>query len=222
MMALARAGAEEGSWLRAERQTSGRGRQGRAWDSPSGNLFASTLVRLRPGDPPPATLAFVASLALHEAVSTFLPTDARDALRLKWPNDLLLEGAKLSGILLERQDDFVIVGIGVNLASHPEDLDRPATSLARYGVPPMPDIFLYDLAERFAEGIASWRADGLIKIRRQWLAHAHPKGTALTVHDPSGEKVEGKFDDITADGALCLRLADGSVRVMHAGDVFLV
>ncbi|WP_370462946.1 biotin--[acetyl-CoA-carboxylase] ligase [Parasphingopyxis sp. CP4] len=222
MMALAQSGAEEGSWLRAERQTSGRGRQGRAWDSPSGNLFASTLVRLRPDDPPPATLALVASLALYEAVSAFLPTDAHDELSLKWPNDLLLRLAKLSGILLERKDDAIVIGIGVNLASHPDSLDRVTISLSAYGPPPAPDIFLIELADRFADWVVSWRADGLDHIRTSWLKRAHAKGTALSVHDPSGERIDGSFDDITRDGALCLRLADGSVRVMHAGDVFLV
>ena len=146
MMALAQAGAEEGSWLRAERQTSGRGRQGRVWDSPSGNLFASTLVRLRPDDPPPATLALVASLALYDAVAAFLPSDALDELSLKWPNDLLLRLAKLSGILLERQDDAIVIGIGVNLANHPDDLDRLTISLSAYGPPPAPDIFLIELS----------------------------------------------------------------------------
>ncbi len=222
MMALAQSGAEEGSWLRAERQTSGRGRQGRAWESPSGNLSASTLVRLRPDDPPPATLALVASLALYDAVSAFLPANAYDELSLKWPNDLLLRLAKLSGILLERKDDAVVIGIGVNLASHPESLDRTTISLSSYGPPPAPDIFLIELSERFADWVGSWRADGLDHIRTNWLKRAHAKGTALSVHDPSGERIEGSFDDITRDGALCLRLADGSVRVMHAGDVFLV
>ena len=222
MMALAQAGAEEGSWLRAERQTSGRGRQGRVWDSPSGNLFASTLVRLRPDDPPPATLALVASLALYDAVAAFLPSDALDELSLKWPNDLLLRLAKLSGILLERQDDAIVIGIGVNLATHPDDLDRLTISLSSYGPPPAPDIFLIELTERFEAWVDSWRRVGLDPIRTNWLKRAHAKGTALSVHDPSGERLEGQFEDITRDGALCLRLADGSVRVMHAGDVFLV
>ena len=221
-MALAQAGAEEGSWLRAERQTSGRGRQGRAWESPSGNLFASTLVRLRPDDPPPATLALVASLALYDAVAAFLPPDALDELSLKWPNDVLLRLAKLSGILLERQDDAIVIGIGVNLATHPDDLDRLTISLSSYGSQPTPDIFLIELSERFASWVDSWRSDGLDHIRTSWLKQAHAKGTALSVHDPSGERLEGYFEDITRDGVLCLRLADGSVRVMHAGDVFLV
>ncbi|RZL52832.1 MAG: biotin--[acetyl-CoA-carboxylase] ligase, partial [Sphingomonas sp.] len=126
MRLLARQGAEEGLWLRAERQTAGKGRLGRQWVSEPGNLYASTLVRLRPADPAPATLALVAAVALHRAVGVFLP----DAARLKWPNDLLLGDAKLSGILLERSEDAVVVGIGVNLAHHPDLPDRATTSLA--------------------------------------------------------------------------------------------
>src|SRR5207244_12657349 len=124
MLELARSGAAEGLWLRAERQTGGKGRQGRAWASPEGNLYVSTLVRVRPGEPPAATLALVAAVALEEAVSVFLrdPGEGRDlrpdsaaargpglrrgdGLVIKWPNDILIHGAKLSGILLERAED---------------------------------------------------------------------------------------------------------------------
>lgn len=221
-MALARRGEREGFWLRAERQNSGRGRQGRAWDSPTGNLFASTIVTLRPDDPPPASLALVASLALLETVRAFLPDDHKAEAVLKWPNDLLLGGAKLSGILLEREGAAIVVGIGVNLASHPEGLGRPVASLAAYTMPPGADIFLIDLSERFAQCLARWRQNGLIAMRDEWLGHAHPIGSSLTVHDPSGTRIEGQFDGLTEDGALRLRLADGSVHVMHAGDVFLI
>lgn len=207
--ALAREGASEGLWLRADRQTGGKGRQGRAWQSPPGNLHASTLVRLRPGDPPAPTLALVAAVALHEVVDRHLP-----AARIKWPNDLLVGGAKLAGILLERQGDSVIVGFGVNLAHHPEDLDRPATSLK----PPVdPDPFLRRLAATFAAWLARWRAQGLAPVRAAWLAAAHPIGAALTA---SGAR--GTFDGLDETGALRLRLEDGGLRIIHAGDVFLL
>jgi BirA family biotin operon repressor/biotin-[acetyl-CoA-carboxylase] ligase len=137
LLELARGGAEDGLWLRAVRQTAGRGRLGREWSSPEGNLYASTLVRLRPSDPPAASLALVAAVALQETVSTFLvagicqgTTDASATLVLKWPNDLLLADAKLSGILLERTGDAVIVGYGVNIAHHPDLPDRVTTDLA--------------------------------------------------------------------------------------------
>lgn len=218
MLALATAGAGEGGWLRAERQTGGKGRQGRAWDSPPGNLYASTLVRLRPADPPAATLALVAAVALEEAVRVFLPSGAT----LKWPNDLLVDGAKLSGILLERANDAIVIGIGVNLAYHPDLPDRPATSLAAQGAPVAPATFLDVLAETFARWLARWRQEGLDPARLRWLDRAHAPGTALTARLPDGEAVDGLFDGLTGDGALILRLASGARRVIHAGDVFLI
>lgn len=218
MLARAAQGAAEGEWLRADRQTAGRGRQGRGWESPPGNLFASTLVRLRPSDPQAATLALVAAVALDEAVAVFLPS----AGTLKWPNDLLIGGAKLSGILLERSGDTVVIGFGVNLAHHPENLDRPATSLAVHGAAPEPQIFLETLADTFARWLSRWRSEGLAPIRDRWLARAHPLGTALTARLADGSSVDGLFDGLDPDGALILRLADGTPRVIHAGDVFLI
>jgi BirA family biotin operon repressor/biotin-[acetyl-CoA-carboxylase] ligase len=196
------------------RQTGGKGRQGREWHSPEGNLYASTLVRLRPGDPPAPTLALVAAVALQEVVSAYAPVHQ---VMIKWPNDLLVEGAKLAGILLERADDAVVIGIGVNLAHHPEGLHRPVTSLCDLlGTTPDPDTFLETLAESFARWIQRWRGEGLSRVRSTWLA-AHPLGTAL-----STSAGEGLFEGLDETGALRLRLADGQSRVIHAGDVFLI
>ena len=216
--ALARAGAAEGFWLRAERQTAGRGRQGRDWVSPAGNLYASTLVRLQPKDPPAPTLALVAAVALQEAAEAFGVEP-----RIKWPNDLLVDGAKLSGILLERADDAVVVGLGVNLAHYPVAIDRPATSIAAVtGNAPDPDVFLLALAESFARWLYRWRAEGLAPVRTRWLEKAHPIGSALTARLPDGSSLDGLFDGLDETGALRLRLADGAVHVIHAADVFLI
>jgi BirA family biotin operon repressor/biotin-[acetyl-CoA-carboxylase] ligase len=219
LIALAASGTGEGFWLRAERQTGGRGRQGRVWQSPPGNFYGSTLVRLRASDPAPATLALVAAVALEEAARVHAP---EAALSIKWPNDLLLGGAKLAGILLERAGDAVVVGIGVNLAHHPEGLDRPVTSLAAHG--PAPDVatFAETLAESFERWIARWRGEGLAPVRERWIARAHAAGTALAATLPDGQRIEGLFDRLDGDGALILRLADGSVRAIHAADVFLI
>jgi BirA family biotin operon repressor/biotin-[acetyl-CoA-carboxylase] ligase len=219
MVALAKAGAAEGDWLRADRQAAGRGRQGRDWISPPGNLYASTLVRLRPGDPGAATLALMTAVALDEAVRTFLD-DCR--LTLKWPNDLLLDGAKLSGILLERVDEAVVIGIGVNLAHHPDLPDRPTTSLAAHDVVVEPATFLDVLAEAVARWLSRWRGEGLAPVRARWLARAHPAGTALAARLPDGSAIDGLFDGLDADGALVLRLASGERHVIHAADVFLL
>ncbi|MGL4312707.1 MAG: biotin--[acetyl-CoA-carboxylase] ligase [Sphingomonas sp.] len=254
MIALAASGVAEGFWLRAERQTAGRGRQGRHWVSPPGNLYASTLVRLRPSDPPPATLALVAAVVVEEAVRVYLgephsssrhPSESRGRspgaggegniangpsfrwgdgsdLQIKWPNDVLLGGAKLAGILLERAGDAVVIGVGVNLAHHPDDLDRAVTSLAAYAAAPDPAAFVETLAEIFARWLARWRGAGLAPVRDRWLARAHPVGTALTARLPDGAAIDGLFDGLDGDGALILRLADGARHVIHAGDVFLI
>ena len=145
-----------------------------------------------------------------------------DGPALKWPNDLLLDGAKLSGILLERVEDAVVIGFGVNLAHHPADTDRLATSFAAHGVLVEPAPFLEILAETFARWLARWRSEGLAPVRDRWVERAHPAGTALTARLPDGSSIDGLFERLDADGALILRLACGARRVIHAGDVFLI
>ena len=217
VLALAANGAPEGTWLRAEWQSAGRGRLGRLWVSPPGNLYASTIVRVASGDPDPATLALVAAVALEEVATAYI---GEDWLRLKWPNDVMAGVAKLAGILLERSGDAVVIGFGVNLAHHPDGLERPVTSLAALGAaPPDPALFLDDLAAAFARWLARWRGEGLEPVRSRWLARAHPIGTALAGHGADGP-VEGLFDGIDPSGALLLRLADGTVEMVRAGDVF--
>ncbi len=220
VLALAAAGAAEGLWLRAEQQTGGRGRMGRDWISPPGNLYVSTLVRLRPGDPVAATLGFVAAVALHE-IAVFYAPDA--VMQIKWPNDVMANGAKLSGILLERTGDAVVVGIGVNLVSHPDLPDRKTTSLAALtGIAPDAGFFLEGLTDAFQRLLSSWRGAGLPALLDRWRCAAHAVGTALKVSLSDGTAIDAFYDGLSDDGALRLRLADGTVRVIHAGDVFLV
>lgn len=171
-------------------------------------------MRLRPGDPPAPSLALVAAVALHEVVAGLVP---EQDVRIKWPNDLLAGEAKLSGILLERTGDAVVIGIGVNLAHHPGDLGRPATSVAALSdTPPDPAPFLEMLAEGFARWLRRWREEGTASIRTAWLAAAHPVGTALVTSEG-----EGLFHGLDETGALRLRLADGTISIINAGDVFL-
>ncbi len=219
MIALAASGLAEGSWLRAERQSSGRGRMGRAWQSPTGNLYASTLIRLRAGDPPPATLALVAGVVLAEIIQAYAP---RASVAIKWPNDILIGGAKLAGILLERAGDAIVIGIGVNLAHHPENLDRAVTSLLANGADVHPQTCCEEVSTVSTRWVARWRSEGIAPVRAAWLKAGHPIGTALAVHLGDGESIEGLFDGLSDEGALRLRLADGAVRVIHAGDVFLI
>lgn len=218
VLALAADGAAEGLWLRAERQTAGRGRQGREWSSPTGNLYASTLVRVRPGDPSPASLALVCAVALTETIAALGCSN----VQIKWPNDLLLDGAKLSGILLERSGDAIVAGFGVNLASHPSIEGRQTASLAgRLWIHSAAELYEHLIAD-FTRWLAIWRSEGLAPVIARWQQQAHPPGTPLLARLSDGSSIPGTYDGLTADGALRLRLADGDTRVIHAADVFLV
>lgn len=209
----------EGDWLVADRQTGGRGRQGRSWLDAPGNFMGSTVVRVSPHDPPASSLSFVAALAVYETVLTRIGSPRE--LQLKWPNDVLLGGEKFCGLLLEREGEAVVIGIGVNLAAAPAVQDRRARSLAELGPAPDRDAFAADLAAQFDLELGRWRQYGLEPILNRWLAAAHPVGSALTVHEPRGEQLEGTFAGLERDGGLRLRLADGACRVIHAGDVML-
>jgi BirA family biotin operon repressor/biotin-[acetyl-CoA-carboxylase] ligase len=199
----------------ALQQDAGRGRQGRQWVSRPGNFYGSTLVELRLGDPPAQTLSLVAGLALIEAIEAAVPGQP---LMLKWPNDLLLLGKKLSGILLERSGERVAIGIGVNLASAPDLPDRPCASLSARVTP---QAFVPLLAGSFERLLKLWRESAPGLIAQAWLARAHPVGTKLKVHSGSDEWVSGRFDGIEPDGALRLRGHDGKLDIVRAGDVEL-
>ena len=181
--------------------------------SPPGNLYASTLVRVGAGDPVTGSLALVAAVALREAIGTGT---------IKWPNDLLIDGAKVAGILLERTGDAVVAGFGVNVAEAPDVPDRATTTLRAAGMMVDPGDLVAVLAERLALWLARWREPAVGAVAEAWLAYAHPTGTPMSVHLPDGALIDGRFDGLAPDGALRLRLASGEVRVIHAGDVFQV
>ena len=207
----------EGHWLIADRQISGRGRQGREWFDGSGNFMGSTVVHAQHGDPPMSSLSFMVGLAVFEALQAYLAQPAD--LRLKWPNDAMLKGAKLAGILLEGQGHSIVVGIGVNLAASPELPDRQTIALSDVGPAPDRDAFANSLATCFAAEIKRWRTFGMAALLRRWMAAAHPTGTPLRVHESDRTFIEGTFAGLADDGALLLSLADGSTRAIHAGDV---
>lgn len=214
-------------WIVAARQTAGRGRRGRAWESPSGNFMGTLYLTPHCGPREAGELSFVAAVAVHDAVSSLLPPPLRPALRLKWPNDLLHERAKLAGILLESSGvagaevAWVAIGMGVNLAVHPEGLEYPATSLAAMGVSGVtPDDALAALDAAFTRWLAVWReVQGFAAIREAWLKRAEGIGGRIAVRLSSGT-VEGTFEGLAPDGALQLRLDDGSLNLVSAGDVF--
>jgi BirA family biotin operon repressor/biotin-[acetyl-CoA-carboxylase] ligase len=206
----------DGHWVIADRQTAGRGRRGRIWSDGAGNLMASVLVR---SQGQVQQLSFVAALALRAALVGLDPALA-DRLQLKWPNDVLLDGTKFAGILLERAGDALVIGFGVNIVSHPEVSERPATSLAAAGaVTPAPRLLLEALRAAFAAFRAQWTDAGFEPVRTAWLALAAGLGGRVTAR-LGDESLEGRFDGLAHDGALALRLDDGSLRPVHAGEVF--
>ena len=222
---LARAGAKEWTVVWALEQTAGRGRQGRAWISPRGNLYASLI--LRPDCPinQAAQLGFVAALAVGDTLSANLKP--LDGLAFKWPNDVLLRGRKVAGILLEsescqREDsEFVVIGIGINLASSPTATEFPTTSLAEQDLGHMsPGEALDEFARRFCTWARRWREDGFAPIRVAWLARAASLGEPIRVRLGSAV-LHGRFVDIDQHGALLLE-SGGEFRRVAAGEVFPV
>lgn len=218
------AGEPAGLVIRADRQTRGRGRRGRDWSSPIGNLYASILLRpMRPATEV-ATLGFVAVVALADAVTPLLPRGV--AIRHKWPNDLLLDGGKASGILLEAQGQerdsagFVVLGIGVNIVSHPADTPYPAISLVAAGAAPITAGALLDrLLAAFAPLYEAWEGTGFPAVEAAWRRRALGIGEPIVVQLQDAE-LRGVFRDLDRDGALRLALADGSERRISAGDVY--
>jgi BirA family transcriptional regulator, biotin operon repressor / biotin---[acetyl-CoA-carboxylase] ligase len=219
MLALAAEGAPEGLWLRAEAQTGGRGRLDRAWESPPGNLYCSTIIRIRPAEPAPATLALVAAVAVWQTVESLLPGRAK----IKWPNDIMIGPAKLCGILLERAGDAIIMGIGLNIRAHPDLAERPTTSLwAQGAVEADASNMLEELSEKLSKLLETWRTYGLGPICALWLQAAHEPGTSLRINLPDGTAFDSQFYTLDDDGAMIVDLPDGTKRTIHAGDVFLL
>lgn len=212
---------EEGYWLQALRQSGGRGRLGRKWESPEGNLYCSTIVNLRGGDHPAHTLSFVAGLAVHDALQKSLLPGTN--VMLKWPNDAQIDGAKIAGILLERTGNSVVVGIGVNVCHAPEVTGRETTSVlyenGKHGG--NPGLVLDLLAEGFGQRLANWRARELAATLDAWTGVSHPIGTRLTAGQ-GDDAISGSFAGLDEDGALLLRLANGALRTIHAGDVSMI
>lgn len=213
-------------WIWAGEQRSGRGRRARAWASPPGNLYATLLLTLDGPATRLTEIGHVAGLAVHDAVSGFLAGRDRQ-VALKWPNDLLVDGEKISGLLIESVGLgsggpwSLAVGIGINLASHPDDAAWPATDLAALGVVAEPAAALERLADDFARWLAVWRqGDGGDRLRRSWAERVAGIGEAITVALPE-ETLTGRFAALDDTGALVLHMTDGTQRRIMAGDVFL-
>jgi len=217
---LARAGAVEGTLVWARQQISGRGRRGREWVSPPGNLYLSIVLRPEAAQARHGELGFVAALAIGETVGAFLP--ALVELRYKWPNDVLIGGRKTSGILLENEsgEDWLILGVGINVAHHPEGTETPATSLLAEGAP---DATVESVLERFARAflvwVNRWVDDGFRPIRAAWMSRALGRNENIRVRLPN-ETLEGRFVDLDETGALLVETAAGQRRIIRAGEVY--
>lgn len=221
---FAREGAGHGLAVWAREQTQGRGRQGRDWRSPPGNLYLSVI--LQPDVPMErlGELSFVAAIAVAEAIAGAIADPA--LVRLKWPNDILLDGGKVAGILMETESapsegvHWVVLGLGINLASAPEGLPYRAAAMAAFGPAPDCATMVAAVLTQIAALWRLWVAEGFAPIRQRWLGLGHRPGDRLTVRQGDGV-IEGSFVDLDADGALVLATATESIRIM-AGDVFPV
>lgn len=226
-LARARSGDRGPLWITAARQTAGRGRRGRTWVSEPGNLYATLLLT----DPAPparaAELSLVAALAVRDAIVALtreaVAPDAAERVTLKWPNDVLIDGAKVSGILLEGEGGppfAVAIGIGVNCLHHPEAVMYPATDLAAAGIDTDPARLFTVLSRTMLARVDQWaRGESFAAIRADWLAHAIGVGADIRVMIGADEH-EGRFEALDEAGRLVLRGRDGSLRMLTTGDVF--
>jgi BirA family transcriptional regulator, biotin operon repressor / biotin---[acetyl-CoA-carboxylase] ligase len=214
-------------WIMARRQTQGRGRSGRQWASEPGNLYASLLQRIACAQGIVHQLSLVAGVAVVEAIAA---TASRRiaGLRLKWPNDILIGEAKCAGILAETQSGgvaaevVVVIGIGINLVSHPTELARAATDLAAHGLTVGPETMLANLEGSLERWLGIWDCGrGFGEARKAWLANAGAVGENVTV-DTGRERIAGEFLGLDRGGALLLRDASGKERTLTFGDVTLV
>jgi BirA family biotin operon repressor/biotin-[acetyl-CoA-carboxylase] ligase len=221
---MAEAGAKPGLVVLAGQQTSGRGRHGRAWASPAGNLYASVLLRVEGPLAASAQLSFVAGLALADALQRHAPDGIEP--RLKWPNDVLIGGAKVAGILLESAKAngaafaSVVVGTGVNIVSSPCETPYPATSLAEQGFAAItPRALLGAYLVALDRWLRRWREAGFAEVRASWCARGFGLGERIRLR-LDREELLGRFVDVTPGGALLLDLEGGGRREIAAGDVF--
>jgi len=222
-LALGRGGERGPLWITAQQQSAGRGRRGNNWASPPGNLYATLLLH----DPAPAErapeLSFVTALGVSDAIERFAPA-LRSELKLKWPNDVLISGAKIAGILIEseRVDEklTVVIGVGVNCRHHPADTPYPATDLGAAGADIPAENLFAALSGTMVERLVQWhRGAGFAAIRAEWTERAAGMGGDMRVRLPDRELV-GRGEALDEYGRLLLRLADGSVHAIAAGEVF--
>lgn len=209
-------------WIVADRQTQGRGRRQRTWVSLEGNLHLSFIVQLSCGPQHVAELGFVAGLACYDALSEHMSKP--EMLTLKWPNDLLIGSAKTAGLLLERaseskaEGECVVIGFGINIAGHPDDVNFPATHMAEHA----PDIEKVDVLEALAQAMVHWLAvwqngENFSGIRSAWTQRAYGLDQKIAV-DMETKRITGTFKGINDNGAMLIETSNGNVETIMAGD----
>lgn len=217
--ALIAAGAAQGAVVWAESQTAGRGSHGRQWVSPPGNLYCSVILRPQVDVARLPEMSFVAALAVRDSILGFLPADA--AVELKWPNDVLLDGRKVAGILVEAEKlpdearTALIVGIGINIVSAPRETAHPATCLSALGRAPRVSRLLASLIAALDRRMAQWVRHGFAAIREEWMRHAYRVGQLVSV----GDDLTGAFTGVDETGAIIIALTDGERRRLVSGSV---
>ena len=217
-------GAGAGTLVWARSQSKGRGRRGRSWSSPEGNLYFSLILRPDREARRAAELAFLAAIAIGEGIAPLIPASV--AVRYKWPNDVLLNGRKVAGVLLETSLgpkgglDWLVIGVGVNVLGFPKGTDYPATSLVAEGAEGLePACVLEGFCQAFLSGYERWRDDGFAGVRQRWLGRAAGIGQTIEVR-LEGETLSGIFAGLDGAGALILQRAGEEDRRISAGDVF--
>lgn len=216
---LAATGEGHGAVVVAVEQTAGRGRRGRNWVSPPGNLHCSIILDPGPERARLSELAFVGAVALREALAALAPAAE---FVCKWPNDVLCDGAKISGTLLENEPPWVILGVGVNVVAAPPagEVQYRAIALRETGADADAEMVRSAFCDRLAAWYERWRGEGFMPVRQAWLDHAAGVGRPVTVRLADGAVLEGKFGGLDASGALLLDTPDGNRRPVLAGDVF--
>ncbi len=223
-MERARAGDPGHLWITARRQLGGRGRRGRTWVSEAGNLYASQLLIDAAPVAALGSLPIAVALALHRAIVAEMPF-AGDRVAIKWPNDVLVDGRKVSGILIEAENladgrHAVVIGCGVNIAHRPDNPLYPTITLGEAGATTSPESLFAHLMQELAEILAIWDAGrGVAAVVSEWRRHVKGIGAAITVNLPD-RSISGVFSAIEDDGLLQLRLPTGEMMRVAAGDVF--
>jgi BirA family biotin operon repressor/biotin-[acetyl-CoA-carboxylase] ligase len=217
--ALIAAGAASGAVVWAEHQTAGRGRYGREWVSPPGNLYCSIILRPSPEQERLTDIAFVTALAVRDAVCQVLPSDTD--ITFKWPNDVLAGGRKIAGVLIEAEKlpdedrTALIIGVGINILSAPRETSYPATCISALARAPKVARLLSLLVVSLDRRVAAWTRSGFGAVRREWMDHAYGVGTQVS----ASSGVSGTFTGLDETGAIIIALTDGVQHRLVSGSV---